>query len=681
MSSNGMDPSYISLFRIDDAHPEHDKLALLACSRQGLTPDELLFKPVETFQERGLPQDKATLRFEMAEKRRQAKIKLVADERSALLLQLFQKSGVASQQEPGAPNEASLPSQSLREMDVLNGIKRPPHSAPPMGPSRILSDVEKMRAREMKQVEQELAVEMQREETLAAIEAKNQRDLQVQQQKRLLQQMRSDEKQRAANNKLQRLAEHRLQKEEAQRQKLDEADAQARERERRRQEEFEASRQARNDSSSSKLGKVSERNRLVQESILNRSQMQLQEMAHKQQLHYERRKNIQLHQETLKEVNKIKHLQKAVAIHEAAEMRMEEEEIWKSQLLEKQEQASDRVAQQKAEIEAMNKERRMQQFTKAQRRLELKQGHDLKYKEQTDRVLLKHHKKDHHLAAMKTRAQEERELHLEHKIFRIQNWVDNKARLNRMEEYRKSIKQAKIDADRSRTDQLIEERRMITEERQRHKKAAQLEKEKLLKEVEKLRCSADPQSLLKSSALRSSHSQSDSKRRPLSSSITQDELQAEAPPPAREGSASLAASHLSLSADAPDKSAADQGSMASDGSEPKPPDEYDDPDEFEKEKEKDEGGQESSPNMSMSLNASAYILQMDAMEASVADLSASQPPPEPQTKSQTPSSTHSFVGDELGGGRRGPTVSQLYLSPQKRAHRVSKRLKRPVTAL
>ena len=71
----------------------------------------------------------------------------------------------------------------------------------------------------------------------------------------------------------------------------------------------------------------------MQQAFENRCQMQLKDMAHKQQLYFERRKNIVLHRDTMKEINKIKSLQKAISIHENAEKQEEEEEMWKYQVM------------------------------------------------------------------------------------------------------------------------------------------------------------------------------------------------------------------------------------------------------------------------------------------------------------------------------------------------------------
>lgn len=60
--------------------------------------------------------------------------------------------------------------------------------------------------------------------------------------------------------------------------------------------------------------------------------MQLKDMEHRQALHTERRRNIELHRDTVREISKIKSLQKAIAIREAALRQEEEEELWKFQV-------------------------------------------------------------------------------------------------------------------------------------------------------------------------------------------------------------------------------------------------------------------------------------------------------------------------------------------------------------
>lgn len=61
------------------------------------------------------------------------------------------------------------------------------------------------------------------------------------------------------------------------------------------------------------------------------------------------------------------------------------------------------------------------------------------------------------------------------------------------------VTQAKIEADRQRTEELLAKRQKEHEERMRFKHATQLEKEALLKEIHVLKSSADPHVLLNKS--------------------------------------------------------------------------------------------------------------------------------------------------------------------------------------
>jgi hypothetical protein len=75
------------------------------------------------------------------------------------------------------------------------------------------------------------------------------------------------------------------------RQRLEALEKRRQEQEVRKAEESEKLKQERAQLLLNKLYTVAERNKLVQQAFENRCQMQLKDMAHKQQLYFERRKN------------------------------------------------------------------------------------------------------------------------------------------------------------------------------------------------------------------------------------------------------------------------------------------------------------------------------------------------------------------------------------------------------
>ena len=67
-----------------------DRLSILACERQGIAPEELLYQPLQSFQARGTAAIVAKARWEAYERRRIAKANIVEQERSDIVATLSQ---------------------------------------------------------------------------------------------------------------------------------------------------------------------------------------------------------------------------------------------------------------------------------------------------------------------------------------------------------------------------------------------------------------------------------------------------------------------------------------------------------------------------------------------------------------------------------------------------------------
>uniref|UniRef100_A0A7S1N2T4 Uncharacterized protein n=1 Tax=Eutreptiella gymnastica TaxID=73025 RepID=A0A7S1N2T4_9EUGL len=519
----GMDILFRQLFRIDSTNTECDKLALLACNRQGIRADELMHMAPEDFYEKGINSEQLNMRFVTSEKRRQAKIKLVEAERQALLESLLNKSTKFS---PGNRQALISRAEQGRALQLLEGIGIYQDSADGMATSpagtegaasrcasassrqaketsknKYQEDYEKLRARELRAVEKELYLEVVSEQLHQTIQEKDAKSKAVAAQRAAALAERAKMAKEIAMAKVEKLNETNERLAEEKRQRFEEAQLRRRQQEARKAEEAEQKAHQRSMRMLNKMYNAAERNRLVQESLESRCEMQREGISHKLQVFEERRKNIQLHRDTKKEIGKIRALQKTINVHEAAERRVEDEAQWKHQIVLKEHAATERVQQQRGHMKAMLQERRLLVEAREQRRQELRSIQEVKYQEGMNHVLMKHHAKQEHIEVKKQKEIQQQQLRAEQKVLKLQNWIDNRKRLNRMEEYKVMVKEAKIAADNRRCEEFQRQRQIAISERQELRRAAQGEKEKLLREIEELRASPDPQVFLNKSSL------------------------------------------------------------------------------------------------------------------------------------------------------------------------------------
>eukprot|EP01006_Ploeotia_vitrea_P054569 TRINITY_DN67901_c1_g2_i5.p1 TRINITY_DN67901_c1_g2~~TRINITY_DN67901_c1_g2_i5.p1 ORF type:complete len:780 (-),score=81.35 TRINITY_DN67901_c1_g2_i5:317-2656(-) len=494
MSTVGLfrDDKFCQLFRLSDENTELDKLTLLACNRQGVMVDELMFKPEQHFAEPGLAPDKRTMRFNTYEKRRQAKINLVEDERSSLIMELFQKSTYKAKLNEDGTIAAAVDTTVVQTDPEYTRKLR----------EKADADINRLRVREMKLVERQMQFEVSREELDNRIKAREDKRVLHEQAKQRQREKESKKKQKLLHEKLDRLRLVNAIHEEQKREKTLKKEDVRKEREVRKHEETVQYQQAKAEELANKLYTVTERHKLVQESMVSRAEMQLKDMAHKQQLHYERRKFLTLHRDTLKEVNKIKALQKQIAIHESCAQRNGEEELWKETLLEKYSKAQERVEEQKEHKRIAVQEKRLVAAEKERRRKERVCRNELKTHELAAKLLDKHEQKAEIIAMKKAKLDVDAQIRAEQKRIRMQNWMDNKARIDRVTDYKQMVILSKIEQDKNKIERMKNEKDKMLLEHTRQRQATALQKEKLLAEISHLRTSAEPHAFLaKSKAL------------------------------------------------------------------------------------------------------------------------------------------------------------------------------------
>eukprot|EP00668_Euglena_longa_P032384 GGOE01041700.1.p1 GENE.GGOE01041700.1~~GGOE01041700.1.p1 ORF type:complete len:743 (-),score=217.13 GGOE01041700.1:242-2470(-) len=510
----GSDEHFQKFFRLEDDRFELDKVSLLACSRQGIQVEELMFRPLETFREKNASEQKQIMRFNMAERRRQAKLKLVEEERELVLHQLFFKStklnptkqrelasaiGGSQPKSPATSNSADGAGAVPELLDALLATGSSQKSPSVQQGGTHLNDFERIRNRELKQVEIQLWQELQQEELHRVILERSRKEAEQAEARKKAQDDARELSRKVIEGRMAKVQETNDHIVEEKRQRFESVERQRQEREARRLAGEEQLKQERALLLENKLRTVAERNKLVTQSFENRCQMQLRDIEHRQALHTERRRNIELHRGTVKEISKIKSLQKAIAIREAALRQEEEEELWKYQLLEKHQEAEDRLKEHQVQMQSMLEDKKNLIQAKEKKRQELKVIQDMKYQEILNTILEKHYQKEQHLLTRQQKIAQLQDLRAEIKQLKLQNWVDNRRRLSRAEEYREMVTQAKIEADRQRTEELLVRRQREHGERMRFKQMTQLEKEALLKEIQGLKSSCDPHVLLNKS--------------------------------------------------------------------------------------------------------------------------------------------------------------------------------------
>lgn len=447
--------------------------SLEACRRQGVEPEELVFRYEDSFFDKGITQDIQEIRWKHYEKKRRDKLSLVREERMELVTNGWEK----SQNDKTNKTVGSVTGEDA-------GLEQERRSTAALKEQRQMESIKAKRQQELEQmVAYELQLTQLAEEQQQAVEAERHKEAQRQKEAQARQKAWEEiQRQKEVDKAMEEVRQEKIRK------KLAAAEFQ-KEQDRKLQEELEEKMRMRQAKEKEIYARrMREEHKRQTEMIIEQQQKVVEKRRQEMQEKDERRK-------AEMESRQLEMMVKAEEERQRAQQRIQGAMEQQKELLKMQRkmyhERQEHNAMKRAQYEQMQRaetERRRQlsemkkdELARAFKKMERIENRKKKM------TLDKEKTSEQNIATVKATKEIEHRQKMERQKLKQADKLEAVERLNRIQEYKREQAVDRLTADDVRTNELAKFKETMLEERKAFRRQNEMERHKVIESMEKLR--------------------------------------------------------------------------------------------------------------------------------------------------------------------------------------------------